>query len=116
VDVLFAVVIAFFQIAGTIVYSQDEPSSPWAFDAVACVLLVAGPVALLFRRRWPEATLAVTFTVAAGYAATGYPRGPAGFPAWAGRVHALGGTFVAGPRPGRGFRVRARFPLRDRAR
>jgi len=32
------------------------------------------------------------------------------------RVNALDGTFTAGPRPGRGFRVRARFPLRDRAR
>jgi signal transduction histidine kinase len=32
------------------------------------------------------------------------------------RVHALGGTFAAGPRPGRGFRVRARFPLQDGAR
>jgi signal transduction histidine kinase len=27
------------------------------------------------------------------------------------RAHALGGTAEAGPRPGRGFRVRARFPL-----
>ena len=32
------------------------------------------------------------------------------------RVHALDGTFAAGPRPGRGFRVRAQFPLRDGAR
>jgi signal transduction histidine kinase len=32
------------------------------------------------------------------------------------RVHALGGTFAAGPRPGRGFRVRAQFPLQDGAR
>jgi signal transduction histidine kinase len=32
------------------------------------------------------------------------------------RVHALGGTFAAGPRPGRGFRVRARFPRQDEAR
>jgi len=29
------------------------------------------------------------------------------------RVNTLGGTFAAGPRPGRGFRVQARFPLRD---
>jgi signal transduction histidine kinase len=32
------------------------------------------------------------------------------------RVDALGGTFAAGPRPGRGFSVRARFPERDGAR
>jgi hypothetical protein len=82
VDVLLALVVAFVQVAGTIVYSQDEPPSPWAFDAFACMLLVAGPVALLLRRRWPEATLVVAFAAAAGYAAGGYPRGPAGFPAF----------------------------------
>jgi signal transduction histidine kinase len=81
-DVLVAVAIAFVQIAGTIGYSQDEPPSPWALDAFAYVLLVAGPVVLLFRRRWPDATLAVAFAAAAGYAASGYPRGPAGFPAF----------------------------------
>jgi signal transduction histidine kinase len=81
VDVLLALVIAFIQIAGTISYSQDEPS-PWPFDVVAFLLLIAGPVALLFRRRWPEATLVVAVAAAAGYAATGYPRGPAGFPAF----------------------------------
>jgi signal transduction histidine kinase len=82
VDVLLALVIAFVQVAGTIEYSVDERPSPWAFDAVACIPLLAGPVALLFRRRWPEATLLVTFAAAAGYAASGYPRGPAGFPAF----------------------------------
>lgn len=81
-DGLVALVIAFVQVAGTIGYSQDEPPSPWAFDAAACIPLLAGPVALLFRRRWPEATLVVTFAAAAGYAASGYPRGPAGFPAF----------------------------------
>jgi signal transduction histidine kinase len=81
-DVLVALVIAVVQVAGTIAYSQDEPPSPWAFDAFACIPLLAGPVALLFRRRWPEATLVVTFAAAAGYAASGYPRGPAGFPAF----------------------------------
>jgi signal transduction histidine kinase len=80
-DVLVASVIAVIQVAGTIAYSRDEPS-PWAFDTVAYVPLVVGPVALLFRRRWPEATLAVAFAAAAGYAASGYPRGPAGFPAF----------------------------------
>jgi signal transduction histidine kinase len=82
-DVLVALVIAFVQVAGTVAYSQDEPPSPWAFDALAYIPLAAGPVALLFRRRWPEATLVVAFAAAAGYAASGYPRGPAGFPAFA---------------------------------
>jgi signal transduction histidine kinase len=82
VDALPALVVAVFQVAGTIAYGQDEPPSPWAFDAFAYVLLVVGPVALLFRRRWPEATLAAAFAAAAGYAAGGYPRGPAGLPAF----------------------------------
>jgi signal transduction histidine kinase len=77
---VLALAIAFVQIAGTIMYSHDEAPSPWAFDAFACIPLIAGPVALLFRRRWPEATLLVAFAAAAGYAASGYPRGPAGFP------------------------------------
>jgi signal transduction histidine kinase len=82
VDVLLALVIAFNQIYGTIDYSRDEPS-PWALDGFAYVILSIGPAALLFRRRWPEATLALTFAAAAGYAASGYPRGPAGYPAFA---------------------------------
>jgi signal transduction histidine kinase len=84
VDALLGLAIAVIQVVGTIAYSDgdDEPSR-WAFDAFACALLLIGPVALLFRRRWPEAALAVTFVAAAGYAATGYPRGPAGFPAFA---------------------------------
>jgi signal transduction histidine kinase len=94
-DVLLAVVIAVIQVAGTIAYSQDEPPSPWAFDAFASVLLVAGPVALLLRRRWPEATLTVALAAAAGYAASGYPRGPAGFPAF---VFALVSAIMLGRR------------------
>jgi signal transduction histidine kinase len=95
VDVLVALVIAFVQVAGTIGYSQDEPPSPWAFDPFACVLLVAGPVALLVRRRWPEATLVVAFAAAAGYTAGGYPRGPAGLPAF---VFALMSAIMMGRR------------------
>jgi hypothetical protein len=63
VDMLVVWVIAYVQISEPF-GSQDEPS-PWAFDAVAVIPLVVGPVALLFRRRWPEATLAVAFVAAA---------------------------------------------------
>jgi signal transduction histidine kinase len=80
-DVLVAVVVAVVQVAGTIIYSQDEPTR-WSFDAFALILLLVGPVALLFRRRSPEVALAVAFLAAAGYVATGYPRGPAGYPAF----------------------------------
>src|SRR5918996_4237800 len=49
----------------------------------------------MLRRRWPEATLTVAFAAAAGYAATGYPRGPGGFPAF---VFAVVSAMVMGRR------------------
>jgi signal transduction histidine kinase len=81
-DLLVALVIAGVQVAGTLVYSEGEPTR-WSMDAFAYLLLLAGPAALLPRRRWPEGAVAVTLAAAAGYAASGYPRGPAGLPAFA---------------------------------
>jgi signal transduction histidine kinase len=80
VDGLATAAVAAVQVVGTVSYGADEPS-PWALGGPAYALVLAGPAALLFRRRWPEATLAVACAAAAGYAASGYPRGPAGFPA-----------------------------------
>jgi signal transduction histidine kinase len=80
-DVVIGLVVAVVQVAGTFLYSRDE-SSRWAFDVFAMALLLAGPAALVLRRRWPEAVVIVTFAAAAGYSATGYPRGPAGIPAF----------------------------------
>ena len=82
VDALLAAGIAIVQVGGTMSYDNDEPS-PWEFDAWACVILLLGPLGLLLRRRWPRAALAIAFVAAAGYAASGYPRGPGGFPAFA---------------------------------
>ncbi|HEY8472392.1 MAG TPA: histidine kinase [Natronosporangium sp.] len=80
-DGLLAGLVAAVQLVGTYAYSRDEPS-PWPLDGYAYLLLATGPAALLARRRWPVATLAVALLAAAGYAASGYPRGPAGVPAF----------------------------------
>jgi len=82
VDLIPVLAIAFMQIAGTIGASSRNQTGRWALDGFAFIPVVAGPVALLFRRRWPEATLAVAFAAATGYAASGYPQGPGGFPAF----------------------------------
>ncbi len=52
---------------------------PWArpLDALAVVLLLAGPALLLARGRWPVATLIGTAITTAAYYALGYPGGPA---------------------------------------
>jgi signal transduction histidine kinase len=76
-------------------------------DPLGWALLVAGPLALLFRRRWPARVLAVTVACGVAYAARTYPEGPsslANFPAlWTVAVTlprrtawvAAGGTAVA---------------------
>jgi signal transduction histidine kinase len=81
-DVLLAAAVAFVQIGGTAAYRDDVPVR-WDADAFAYLLLSIGPLALLVRRRWPEAVLAVTFAAAAVYTATGYPRAPGGTAAFA---------------------------------
>jgi signal transduction histidine kinase len=80
-DVLLALAVAAIQVAGTLLYSEGEPTR-WSLDSFAYLLLLAGPAALLPRRRWPEGAVAATLAAAAAYAASGYPRGPAGFPAF----------------------------------
>jgi signal transduction histidine kinase len=45
-------------------------------DPLAGALLVAGPLALLARRRWPARVLAVTLACGLAYAARTYPEGP----------------------------------------
>jgi hypothetical protein len=47
-----------------------------AADGWAYLLLAAGPVALLFRRRYPVAVLAATWLVTMAYVGAGYTVGP----------------------------------------
>jgi len=53
------------------------PSPDWRpLDPLAFALLVAGPAALLFRRRWPARVLAVALACGLAYGARTYPEGP----------------------------------------
>jgi signal transduction histidine kinase len=76
-DVLLALGIALVQV-GVLALSQRFVSTPdWRDpDALAYLLLIVGPAALLFRRRWPLEVLAVSLACGLAYAARTYPEGP----------------------------------------
>ncbi|MGH3838806.1 MAG: sensor histidine kinase, partial [Pseudonocardiaceae bacterium] len=69
-------VIALAQIQGTRFAGLDQPERT-LLDPLAFTLLVAGPVALLARRRYPVLALGVVLTVTVAYYALDYPYGPA---------------------------------------
>ena len=79
VDVLLAVGVAAIQVLGC--WGSERiglgRSPDWRpLDPVAFALLVAGPAALLFRRRWPARVLAVALACGLAYGARTYPEGP----------------------------------------
>jgi signal transduction histidine kinase len=85
VDAALAVGVGLVQVVSLVVSERVGRSPDWrAPDALAWLLLVAGPAALLLRRRWPLGVLAVTVACGLVYAARTYPEGPsqlATFPA-----------------------------------
>jgi signal transduction histidine kinase len=74
-DVAIAIVVAFVQLSGTYFGSESQTDRA-QLDALAYALVVVGPIALLFRRRYPVAVLLVTFAATLTYWTTDYPRGP----------------------------------------
>ena len=79
VDVLLAVGVAAIQVLGC--WGSERiglgRSPDWRpLDPLAFALLVAGPAALLFRRRWPARVLAVALACGLAYGARTYPEGP----------------------------------------
>jgi signal transduction histidine kinase len=72
---LLPLVVAVIQVAGTHFASLEQPGRR-SFDALAVVFLVAGPIALLGRRRNPVAVLWFVLAITVGYFALDYPRGP----------------------------------------
>jgi signal transduction histidine kinase len=75
-DVAVALSTGVLQVVFTLLASQDLRGRR-PLDALGFVLLVAGPVALLGRRRWPLATLLVVAAATVLFFALGYPYGPA---------------------------------------
>src|SRR5688572_717180 len=72
---LGALGIAAFQVVGSFGAAEDQPERR-TVDAVAVLLLLAGPAALAWRDRHPVAAAAVTFAAVDAYVALGYPYGP----------------------------------------
>ncbi|MFC4377030.1 sensor histidine kinase [Nocardia halotolerans] len=70
-----AVVVAVIQLVGSSV-ANSQQTGVRSLDAFAYLLLLAGPVALGFRRRLPEPVLAVTFLAAVAYVLGDYGYGP----------------------------------------
>jgi signal transduction histidine kinase len=75
VDLLIALAAAVIQLLGTHVAARHH-SDVQSLDAAAYLLLAIGPIALLGRRRFPVAVLAVVWTATMAYLAAGYPAGP----------------------------------------
>jgi signal transduction histidine kinase len=75
VDVALALAIAVVQVGVTYLAGRHQTDRE-PFDALAGLLLAAGPAALLVRRRWPVAVYLIAFSTTLTYLGLGYPRGP----------------------------------------
>ena len=72
---LLPLVVGTIQVVGTHFASLEQPGRR-SFDALAVLFLIAGPIALLFRRRNPVVVLWFVLAVTVGYFLLDYPRGP----------------------------------------
>src|SRR5215208_6895099 len=75
-DLAVAALVAVAQLGLTTLAAHRQPDRQ-ALDRLAYLLLTAGPVALLWRRRSPAAVLAVVMASSVLYFGLGYPYGPA---------------------------------------
>jgi signal transduction histidine kinase len=67
--------IGLFQLIGSFGAAGNQPERK-AIDALAVVLVLAGPVALAFRDRWPLVAVGVSLAAVDVYLGLGYPYGP----------------------------------------
>ena len=72
---LLPLIVGFIQVVGTSFASHDQPDKR-ALDALAIVLLVAGPLALTQRKRYTAPVLIAVLTISVAYHLFDYPDGP----------------------------------------
>jgi signal transduction histidine kinase len=72
---LSALGIGLFQVVGSFGAADNQPDRR-AIDLLAVVLVLAGPLALAWRDRWPLVAVAATIGSAVVYIGLGYPYGP----------------------------------------
>jgi signal transduction histidine kinase len=72
---VLAVVVGVLQVGITIVAARHQPERR-DMDVLGLALLAAGPIALLWRRRWPAGVLVFTAATTLAYLSIGYGRGP----------------------------------------
>jgi signal transduction histidine kinase len=93
IDTGLAAGIALVQVMGTYLAGRHQVDRE-SFDVVAAALLLAGPAALVVRRRFPVAVYATAFASTLAYVGLGYPAGPIFF----GLIAAFLTVVVAGHR------------------
>ena len=72
---LSAMGVGLFQVVGSFGAADQQPERK-ALDALAVVLLLAGPIALAWRDRRPLVAVAVSMAAVDIYIGLGYPYGP----------------------------------------
>ncbi|MEV4416255.1 sensor histidine kinase [Catellatospora sp. NPDC049609] len=74
-DAVLALVVGVLVVAGSVPTQSEQPER-LHLDAAAFALLATGALALAVRRRWPELSCLVTFSVVVVFISAGYPYGP----------------------------------------
>jgi signal transduction histidine kinase len=74
-DLAITLAVGVVQVLGTFGAARGQPERE-PVDALAIILLVAGPVALMARHRFPVAVYAFVFGTTLAYTLIGYPGGP----------------------------------------
>lgn len=92
-DVVLAAAAGLIQAGGIVLVARHQ-ANVRMLDVFGYLLLIAGPAALIVRRRWPVQVLIVVFATTLGYVLLNYPGGPI----WPGLIVAFATALVTGHR------------------